>query len=293
MNSPFDLGLYTSEYTQPDSPAKNFRDGDAAWTRFLAARPLLYLPNRSPNNDEDPINRQRRLWTYQELQSFGDTVEERTHAQLLLQERTLRRWHQSATDIQRCFRGMHARLYVLQLRRELFEHTLTLKRAIEFSCEQRRQRKAATAIQRRYRCHRKWEICRLRGAITLQRAIRRFIHRLKHRKALLTIQRVARCFLWRLRWQRYRQQVRKMLIAAARQRQLVLATNVFQRVREKILLQRQVDAWTSHPERMQTLLRARRRKQKVQASLIPSLQGTANRSKVTESIQHYSARLDG
>ncbi|KUF80430.1 hypothetical protein AM587_10017533 [Phytophthora nicotianae] len=280
LEAPFDLALYTPEYTQLDSSTKNFRDGDAAWTRFLATRPLLYLPNRSPIKDEDPINRHRRLWTHQELQDFGDAVEERTHAQLRLQERTLRRWTQFATDIQRCFRGMRDRLYVLRLRQELFEHALTLERAMELAREQRKQRKAAGVIQREYRCHRELVMRRQRTAAILQGVFKRFMHRLRRWQAVLVVQRVVRCFLWRSRWQRYRQQVRKMLIAAARQQQLALATETFQRVRENVLLQRQAETWSSHSERMQMLLRVRHRKQNLQVSpsctcIVPPLQRIA------------------
>ncbi|KAF1794233.1 hypothetical protein GQ600_4668 [Phytophthora cactorum] len=218
--SSFDLALYTPEYKQPDSSAKNFRDGDAAWTRFLTARPLLYLPNRSSIKDEDPINRHRRLWTRQELQAFGDATEERTHAQLLLQERTLRRWHQSATDIQRCFRGMRGRF-------EKYLNTHSLGKSHGTCSRTTDQRKAVVAIQREYRCHRKLVIRRQRAAVILQSATKRFIHRRRRWQALLTMQRAARCFLWRLRWQRHRQQVRKMLIAAAREQQLVLPRKLF------------------------------------------------------------------
>jgi hypothetical protein len=266
LDDPFDLALYTPEYTQPDSAVKNFRDGDAAWTRFLVARPLLYLPDRSPVTDEDPINRHRRVWTRQELQVFGDVVEERTRAQLLLQEQTLRRWLQSATHLQRRFRGMRGRMRVLRLRQELFEYAATLERAMELARERRRRHKAAVAIQRLYRCHRKHVDRRQRAAMTLQGASKRFMHRLRRWQARLALQHAAHCFLWRLRWQRHRQRVRKMLHAAARKHQLVQTAQAFQRVRENVLLQRQRDAWSAHPERMQMLLRARRRQQTLNTS---------------------------
>ncbi|GMF09679.1 unnamed protein product [Phytophthora lilii] len=278
LEAPFDLTLYTREYMQRDSPAKNFRDSDAAWTRFLTARPLLYLPDRSPITDEDPTNCHRRIWTHQELRAFGDVVEERTHVQLLAQEQTLRRWHQSATHLQRCFRGMRDRMYVLRLQQELFEYAATLERAMELARERRRQRKAAVAIQRTFRHHHKLVIRRQRAASMLQGASKRFMHRLRRWQARLTMQRAARCFLWRLRWQRYRQRVSKMLNAAAKQKQLVLAAAAFQQVRENVLLQRQAETWATHPERMQMLLRARRRKQNLQNSIgnvFPSLQATA------------------
>lgn len=278
LETPFDLALYTPEFTQSDSPAKNFRDGDAAWTKFLAARPMLYLPNRSPVTDEDPINRHRRLWTHQELQAFGEVVEERTRVQLLAQERTLRRWHQSATHVQRCFRGMRGRFHVLRLRQEHIEYAATLEAAMGLVRERRRQRKAAVAIQRGYRCHRRLVIHRQRAAIVLQGTIKRFLHRLRSWQACSTLQRAARCFLWKLRWQRYKQRVRKMLNAAAREQKVVLATETFRRVRENVLLQRQADTWAAHPEQMQMLLRARWRKQTLRTSaavgVFPQLQSS-------------------
>ncbi|EGZ15841.1 hypothetical protein PHYSODRAFT_316006 [Phytophthora sojae] len=278
LTNPFDLALYTPQYKQPDSPAKNFHDGDAAWTRFLAARPLFYLPDRSAITDEDPINRHRRLWTHHELQTFGDVVEEWTCAQLRAQERTLRRWHQSATHVQRCFRGMLDRMYVLRLRQELFEYAATLERAMELARERRRRRKAAVAIQRGYRCHRKLVIRQQRAAVVLQNASKRFMQRLRRWNARVTMQRAARFFLWRVRWQRYRQRVRKMLDAAARQRKLALATKAFLNARENALHQRQVKTWADHPERMQMLLRARQRQQKLRLATGRSrLQTNTNR----------------
>ncbi|KAL3671559.1 hypothetical protein V7S43_003476 [Phytophthora oleae] len=150
---------------------------------------------------------------------------------------------------------------------------------MELARQRRRHRKAAVAIQRCYRSHHKLVLRQQRAAVMLQGASKRFMHRLRCWQARLTIQRAVRCFLWRMRWQRYRKRIRKLLAAATRQQQLVAATETFKRVRETVLLQRQADTWVSHPERMQMLLRTRQRKQKLQVSPgLPLLKSTASRS---------------
>ncbi|OWZ20491.1 hypothetical protein PHMEG_0005088 [Phytophthora megakarya] len=285
LETPFDLALYTSVYMQPDSPNKNFQDADAAWTRFRAARPLMYLPDRTPSN-EDPINRYRRLWwTNQQLQTFGDIVDGRTRVQLLAQERTLRRWHQSAIHIQRHFRGMCGRLYVLQLRHKLFEHAATIEKSIKLARKLRIQNMAADVIQQAYRRHHTFIIRQQQAAVMLQRSCQQYMKRLRRWRARLTIHRAVRCFLWRLRWQHYKHQVSKLLTAAARQQQLVEATDAFGRLRESILVQRQVNTWASRPEQMQMLLRVRRRRQKLlgrSSKILPPLSSPVEHSMATK-----------
>lgn len=191
------------------------------------SKPLLYLPDRLPNDDFDARDARRQLWTREQLAAFSDTVEQRAERVLLIQENALRHWRECAIQIQRLARGLLARRFVARERDKLlqlaalyaWERAQTLGRIA-------RQR-AVRTIQRVYRDYRDRTRERERARRSLQRVARLFLFRCQRRAACRVIQRAFRWWQWRRRLLARAKALAQMHSLAIKQQKLAVAAAAF------------------------------------------------------------------
>lgn len=239
--------------------------------RFVAAKPLLYLPDRSPNSDFDERDRRRHLWTHQQLKRFGDVVETRTRELLEAQERLLRSWHDAATQVEKIVRGFLARRRVKKTLDGIANAASQLERAKYRMWLLKKQIVAALIVQRAYRRHAAHlafiEACRTR----LQRSTRLFLFRRERIRAARTIQRLFRSHQYRRSVLTHLRKLCRLLRSDRQKQQLEQLSQVFNQARNQRLRDHQDLLWERFSDKMAQLQRVERRKASLTAIMLPLL----------------------
>lgn len=264
--------------------------------RFAAAKPLLYLPGRTPNSDFDVRDRRRHLWTHQELARFGDVVETRTQELLELQERLLRSWHDAATQVEKAVRGFIARRRVTKLLDAIANAANQLERAKHFVWLLKKQLAAALIVQRAYRRHVAYLIYVDRCRARLQRATRLFLFRRERVRAACKIQRLFRSYTYRRAVFTHLRRLCKLLRIDRQNQQLEQFALVFTQAQCQRRHHHQELLWKRYPEKMAQLKRVQQQKAAFASLTLPALAVTDPRKRrrkkatVTETSEtHWSA----
>lgn len=223
----------------------------------------MYLIERTPNDDFDPRDGQRHLWTHIELNAFSETVEDRVQRVLECQQQTLRHWRDSAVLIQRVARGLLARRFVVQERARLLQLAAQLALERAQALDRIASSQAARAIQRSYHAHRARTNEREKARRSLQRSVRLFIFRCSRHHAALVVQRTFRWFQWRRKLLvRAKKLARRRALLLKRQ-QLEVAAKLFQAAQVAARQERERILWEQHGPKLQELVRVRQRQDKL------------------------------
>ncbi|KAJ0411463.1 hypothetical protein ATCC90586_008512 [Pythium insidiosum] len=205
-----------------------------AWRRFYTAKPLLYLPDRTPHSDFHArrYDGERQLWSRRELEQFQAEVERRTQQLLAHQDALRAHWRRAATQLQRVARGVLARRRVFDMRHALEEAARRLAEAKAEALRRRLEHRSAHRIQCAYRRHAAYLAYLLLCRQRLQRALRLHVFRWRRRRSARVLQRAYRAYRRRVRLWRALATIMRMLRASRRREALERNASAFVAARE-------------------------------------------------------------